>query len=111
VRTLCLGEALVDLVCEQPVSGIAEADAFRPHFGGAMANVCVAAARHGGAVALAGGAGVVALAGLLGMCPLHANSPREAVVRCAPGRSSPAGTWASRSSCRLCRRSGRSRGS
>src|SRR3712207_2891942 len=57
VRTLCLGEALVDLVCERPVSGLAQADAFVPHFGGATANVCVTAARLGGDVALAGGAG------------------------------------------------------
>ncbi len=55
--TLCLGEALVDLVCQRPVASLAEADAFVPHFGGATANVAVSAARHGGAVALAGGAG------------------------------------------------------
>lgn len=57
MRTLCLGEALVDLVCERPVAGLAQADAFVAHFGGATANVAVAAARHGGRVALAGGAG------------------------------------------------------
>jgi len=57
VKTLCLGEALVDLVCERAVSSLAEADAFVPHFGGATANVAVSAARHGGEVALAGGAG------------------------------------------------------
>lgn len=57
VPTLCLGEALVDLVCERPVSGLAQADAFVPHFGGAVANVAVSAARIGAPVALAGGAG------------------------------------------------------
>jgi fructokinase len=57
VPTLCLGEALVDLVCEHPASGLAEADSFVPHFGGAVANVTVSAARVGAAVALAGGAG------------------------------------------------------
>lgn len=57
MRTLCLGEALVDLVCERPVRSLADADAFVPHFGGATANVCVTAARNGGRVALAGGAG------------------------------------------------------
>jgi fructokinase len=57
VPTLCLGEALVDLMCERPVSGLAQADAFVPHFGGAVANVAVAAARLGAPVALAGGAG------------------------------------------------------
>src|SRR3954447_1978788 len=57
VRTLCLGEALVDLVCERPVARLTDAEAFVPHFGGAIANVCVAAARDGGDVALAGGAG------------------------------------------------------
>src|SRR5438270_8933131 len=50
MRTLCLGEALVDLIAERP-------DAFVPHFGGATANVAVFAARAGGEVALAGGAG------------------------------------------------------
>ena len=54
---LCLGEALVDLVCEEPVSGLADARAFVPHFGGATANVAVTAGRHGADVALAGGAG------------------------------------------------------
>jgi sugar/nucleoside kinase (ribokinase family) len=57
MRTLCLGEALVDLVCERPVASLADAEALVPHFGGATANVCVAAARLGGEVALAGGAG------------------------------------------------------
>ena len=55
--TLCLGEALVDLVCERPVASLAEADSFVPHFGGATANVAVTAARTGAEVALAGGAG------------------------------------------------------
>jgi fructokinase len=57
VRTLCLGEALVDLVCERQVAGLDDADGFVPHFGGAVANVAVVAARAGARVALAGGAG------------------------------------------------------
>ncbi|MBV9465677.1 MAG: hypothetical protein JO206_08490 [Solirubrobacterales bacterium] len=56
-RALCLGEALVDLICERPVDSLARADAFVPHFGGATANVAVAAARAGARIALAGGAG------------------------------------------------------
>ena len=36
---------------------LAEADSFTPHFGGALANVAVAAARAGGRSALAGAAG------------------------------------------------------
>jgi sugar/nucleoside kinase (ribokinase family) len=56
--TLCLGEALVDLICERAVQGLAEANAFVPHFGGAVANVAVVAARGGAHVALAGGAGL-----------------------------------------------------
>jgi fructokinase len=56
-RVLCLGEALVDLICERPVDGLAAADAFVPHFGGAVSNVAVFAARAGASVALAGGAG------------------------------------------------------
>lgn len=57
MKVLCLGETLVDLVCERPVARLADADAFVPHFGGAMANVAVMAARHGARVELAGGAG------------------------------------------------------
>ena len=53
----CLGEALVDLICERPVRSLAEADAFAPHFGGALANVAVAAARAGAQAGLAGAAG------------------------------------------------------
>jgi sugar/nucleoside kinase (ribokinase family) len=54
---LCLGEALVDLICERPVATLAEADSFHPHFGGALANVAVAARRAGAEVGLAGAAG------------------------------------------------------
>ena len=57
MRTLCLGEVLVDLVCEHPVDSPAQADAFVPRFGGDVANAAVNAARLGGDVALAGGAG------------------------------------------------------
>jgi fructokinase len=55
--TLCLGEAVVDLVCQRPLEDLALADAFVPHFGGSVANVAVIAARYGAHVALAGGAG------------------------------------------------------
>jgi sugar/nucleoside kinase (ribokinase family) len=54
---VCLGEALVDLICERPLEDVALGDAFVPHFGGSVANVAVIAARHGAHVALAGGAG------------------------------------------------------
>lgn len=54
---LCLGEAIVDLVCERPVADAAEADLFRAHFGGAVANVAVNATRLGAGTWLAGGAG------------------------------------------------------
>ena len=54
---LCLGEAIVDLVCERELDSPADADEFKPRFGGALANVAVAAARAGGAPALAGGVG------------------------------------------------------
>ncbi len=57
-KTLCLGEALVDLICERQLGGgLLEADAFVPHFGGAVANVALAAAASGAAIALGGGAG------------------------------------------------------
>ena len=55
-KILCLGEALVDLICERPVRNLGEADSFRPHFGGALANVAVAASRAGGRAAIACGA-------------------------------------------------------
>jgi len=42
------------MICERRVGGLAEADSFVPHFGGATANVAI---RAGGAAALAGGAG------------------------------------------------------
>lgn len=57
MRTLILGETLVDLICERPVASPGEADRFVPHFGGAGANVAITAARAGADVALAGGAG------------------------------------------------------
>jgi sugar/nucleoside kinase (ribokinase family) len=57
VRTLCFGEAIVDLICHRPAASLAEADAFVAHQGGVSANVAVTAARAGAAVALAGGAG------------------------------------------------------
>jgi fructokinase len=54
---LCLGEALVDLVCRRHVAAVTEADAFVPAPGGVVANVAILAARAGAAVAVAGGAG------------------------------------------------------
>jgi sugar/nucleoside kinase (ribokinase family) len=57
MRTLCFGEAIVDLICHRPVRALAEADAFVPHPGGVSANVAVTAARGGSAVSLAGGVG------------------------------------------------------
>jgi fructokinase len=56
-RVLCLGEALVDLIGEQPVAAIGDVKRFAPHFGGTVGNVAVVAARAGARVALAGGAG------------------------------------------------------
>ncbi len=54
---VCLGEALVDLICPDPVADPSLARRFEVHFGGALANVAVAARRAGAEVALAGGAG------------------------------------------------------
>ena len=54
---VCLGEALVDLICPDPVTDLSEARRFEAHFGGALANVAVAAvARRGGDSELAGAA-------------------------------------------------------
>lgn len=56
-RIVCFGEALVDFVCERPVSSLGEADFFVPRLGGSLANIAVAAARFGGEVEMLGGAG------------------------------------------------------
>ncbi len=56
-QTLCLGEAIVDLIGEQWVGTMSEIRRFVPHFGGTVANVAVAAARAGASTALVGGAG------------------------------------------------------
>jgi sugar/nucleoside kinase (ribokinase family) len=56
-NVLCLGEALVDMVCERPVDNLTEADMFVPHFGGSVANVALMAARSGARMAIAGGVG------------------------------------------------------
>jgi sugar/nucleoside kinase (ribokinase family) len=55
--TLCLGEALVDMIGEAPAVSVRAVDRFVPHFGGATANVAVFAARAGASIALAGAAG------------------------------------------------------
>jgi fructokinase len=54
---LFIGETLVDLICERPVSGWADVDAFVPHCGGAPTNAAIVASRCGAAVALGGGVG------------------------------------------------------
>lgn len=54
---VCLGESLVDLVCEREVASLRDADEFRPHLGGALANVAVACRRAGAPVSLVSGAG------------------------------------------------------
>jgi hypothetical protein len=84
---LVLGEALVDLICEQPADGIGDADAFVPHFGGAAATVAVNAARAGGSVALAGGAGQDPM----GWDPSHPD------LRAAPADATEAGARATES--------------
>lgn len=54
---VCLGEALVDLICPDRVADPAAATRFEARFGGALANVAVAARRAGAPAALAGGCG------------------------------------------------------
>jgi fructokinase len=56
-RVVCLGEALVDFVCERPVASLGEADFFVPRPGGSLSNIAVAAARFGARVEMLGGAG------------------------------------------------------
>ncbi len=57
MRTLCFGEAVVDLICHTPVASILDADSFVPHLGGVSANIAVTAARGGARIAFAGGVG------------------------------------------------------
>jgi fructokinase len=54
---ICLGEAILDLICEQPDAPEHGARSYVPHPGGALANVAVAASRAGAAAALLGGVG------------------------------------------------------
>ena len=57
MRTLCFGDAIVDLICPAPVASLDEAHVFVPSLGGVIANVAITAAREGAAVSFAGGAG------------------------------------------------------
>ena len=54
---VCLGESLVDLLCEREAASLRDADEFRPHLGGALANVAVACRRAGAGAVLVSGAG------------------------------------------------------
>jgi fructokinase len=56
-NVLCLGDALVEMICERPVSSLAQAEMFVPHFGGSGASIALMAARSGAGMALAGGVG------------------------------------------------------
>lgn len=53
----CLGEAIVDLICERNLSGEETPDCFIPWPGGALANVAVIVAREGMPATLVGGVG------------------------------------------------------
>jgi len=57
VRTLCFGDAIVDLICHRPAVSYDDAGAFVAAPGGVIANVAATAAREGAAVSFAGGAG------------------------------------------------------
>ncbi|HTU15889.1 MAG TPA: carbohydrate kinase [Solirubrobacterales bacterium] len=54
---VCIGEAIVDLVCERRLAPGAGPESFVPHPGGALANVAVAISRCGVSAALIGGVG------------------------------------------------------
>jgi sugar/nucleoside kinase (ribokinase family) len=56
-NVLCLGDALVEMICERPVDSLTDAEMFVPHFGGSVASVALMAARAGARMALAGGVG------------------------------------------------------
>jgi len=93
-RTLCLGDALVDLVGERAGAQLTEVDRFSPHLGGAAANVALVAAQAGAHISLAGGAGEPSY-------HLHGERP-ELIVRAVgssersrtrPACSSPPTPW------------------
>lgn len=54
---VCIGETIVDLVCERNLASGDSPESFVPHPGGALANVAVAIARCGVDAALIGGVG------------------------------------------------------
>jgi len=54
---LCLGEAIVDLICERKLNPGESAETFAAHHGGALPNVAAAAARRGAPAALISGVG------------------------------------------------------
>jgi sugar/nucleoside kinase (ribokinase family) len=54
---LCLGEAIVDLICERNLAPGEAPDRFSPHHGGALPNVAAAISRRGVPAALVGGVG------------------------------------------------------
>ena len=56
-RVVCLGEAIVDLICERWLEDGEQADSFVAHHGGAPANVAAMAAREGADACLVGGVG------------------------------------------------------
>ncbi|MGI8729087.1 MAG: carbohydrate kinase family protein [Solirubrobacteraceae bacterium] len=57
MRTLCVGEGIVDLISQRPATALSEVDSFVAHLGGVSLNVAVMAARGGARVALVGGVG------------------------------------------------------
>lgn len=56
-QVVCLGEAIVDLICERWLGPDERAESFVAHHGGAPANVAAVAARNGAPAFLAGGIG------------------------------------------------------
>lgn len=54
---VCIGEAIVDLVCERNLGPVEPPGAFTPYPGGALSNVAVAASRSGVPAAMVGGVG------------------------------------------------------
>lgn len=54
---ICLGEVIVDLICEQWLASGTPPERLVPYPGGALANVAVAISRSGGRAAMVGGVG------------------------------------------------------
>lgn len=87
-QVACLGEAIVDLICERSLARGEVPDRFIPWPGGALANVAVAIARSGTPASLVGGVGSDALGRWLAR-GLEAEGVSTEWLATVPGTNTP----------------------